>query len=204
MHPAPSRPPLPHEGRRPGQGAGAPRRLSGTSAVHGPQPALPAGPIRTRARLFMRKAAAPRPALPSLSAALLLGFLLPHPGPKHELRGLREARPGYGARQNRGGRAGRCLSGAPPGDAAPAPARAETRDPTPDPRRAPPPGTGSRSPWRRSQESRRKKLTQRARRAPRPGAPQPRREEARGLQPGGRPAPPRPPELLLPLGGSGN
>ncbi|XP_063503298.1 serine/arginine repetitive matrix protein 3-like [Pongo pygmaeus] len=61
----------------------------------------------------MRKAAAPRPALPSLSGALLLGFLLPHSGPRNELRGLPEAPPRRRAAQNSGG--GRGAAGAGPG-----------------------------------------------------------------------------------------
>ncbi|XP_063476219.1 uncharacterized protein [Symphalangus syndactylus] len=61
----------------------------------------------------MRKAAAPRPALPSLSGALLLGFLLPHSGPKNELRSLPEAPPRQRAAQNSGG--GRGAAGAGPG-----------------------------------------------------------------------------------------
>lgn len=116
MDSAPNRPSLPHEGRLPGEGAGAPPLPAGTSTVHRRQPALPAGPIRTHARLFMRKAAAARPALPSLFPALLLCFLLPHPGSKNELSGLRQARAREGyAGQNPGGPAGRGLSWVRPG-----------------------------------------------------------------------------------------
>ncbi|XP_057174809.1 skin secretory protein xP2-like [Ursus arctos] len=114
MDSAPNRPSLPPEGRLPGEGAGAgagaPPLLAGTSTVHRPQPALPAGPIRTHARLFMRKAAAPR------SAEV----------------GLRRAEPGRaGGSRLELGPAGVTVT------VAPAPARA--RSPTPGERRLPGP-----------------------------------------------------------------
>lgn len=148
----------PRQGRLLRAGAGARAAAPGASPAHCPQPALAAGRIGTHARLFRGRRRLPAPRCPaSPRALLLLCPSSPTQAPKRSSGACERLGRGKEGVQNRSGRPGRREGWAGPGWPWPWTPRGPRRGPW----RAPPAGTGSHSPRRRSRESRRKKLTQR-------------------------------------------